>query len=66
MRTMQARSLKPGMLLDTDAGPAEIASVSISPGGIWAMKNMVIVTLSEQFHNTTFTLRPQQRMRVVQ
>lgn len=65
-KKMQARSLRPGMMIDTDAGPAEIADIYVSPGNIWAERGAVVVTLSEAFHNITFTLRPQQRIGVVQ
>ena len=65
IKQMQARSLRPGMLIDTDAGPAEIADVHVSQGGIWAARDAVVITLSESFHGITFTLRPQQRIGVV-
>ena len=65
-KQMQARSLRQGMRIDTDAGPAEIADVHVSQGSIWAARGAVIVTLEESFHNITFTLRPQQRIGVVQ
>ena len=65
-KQMQARSLRPGMLIDTDAGPAEIAEVHVSAGGMWAQKGSIVVTLSQSFHNITFTLRPHQRIGVVQ
>lgn len=54
------------MLIDTDAGPAEIADVHVSQGGIWAARDAIVITLSESFHGITFTLRPQQRIGVVQ
>lgn len=65
MTTSQAKSLRPGMRLDTDAGPAEITNVARSQGGVFAARDQVVVTFSVRGIERIAIFTPGQRIGVV-
>lgn len=63
--TKQAKSLRTGMRLDTDAGPAEIVNVARSRGGVFSAKDQILVTYVVRGVEMFAVFTPGQRIGVV-
>lgn len=61
----QARNLRAGMRLDTDAGPAEVLNVARSNGGVFSARDQVVVTYTVRGIEMLAVFTPGQRIGVV-